>query len=125
MKGLIIKTNIAGDIDRLEVAISEGFVEATFNITRNEGYWNVGGLKMPEGIHYSWKGGTLQPGDEVLIEFTDVEKSDPHTYEESHTSLKERMIALKGSNNTDNKVWQQKIELYNRLKSLLEKENLI
>ncbi len=123
MKGLIVKSNLAGEKETLKVAIPDGLVDVGLNITRYEGaYWSVGGLKMPEGIHFGWKGGTLKPGDEIEVEFADIEDTLPCEYQESHASLKERMTEML-NHDDDTEAWQRKLERYHRLKAILESTN--
>ncbi len=123
MKGLIIKSNLAGEKETLKVAIPDGLVDIGLNITRYEGaYWSVGGLKIPEGIHFGWKGGALKPGDEIEVEFADVEDTLPCEYQESHASLKERMTEML-NHDDDAEAWQRKLERYHRLKAILESIN--
>ena len=64
------------------------------------------------------------PGDEIEIEFTDIDKPDPTMYEVSHAYLERRMAlaAKAGSKGISSDIWQQKLERYHRLKSLLESE---
>ncbi len=120
MKGLIVKSNLAGEKETLKVAIPEGLVDVGLNITRYDGaYWSVGGLKMPEGIHFGWKGGALKPGDEIEVEFADIENTAPCEHQESHASLKERMMEV-AKNNDDAEAWQRKLDRYHRLKAILE-----
>lgn len=40
------------------------------------GYWNIGGLKMPEEIHITWNGGELKIGDEIEVEFAEYVKNE-------------------------------------------------
>lgn len=125
MKGMIVKSNLGGKQDYLEVGLPDGLVDAMVNITRYEGaYWTVGGLKMPEEIHLTWAGGNLTLGDEIEIEIVDVDKSASCVHEESHASLKKRMIAVAEDEN-DPILWKRKLEHYYRLKAILEDENLI
>lgn len=124
MKGMIVKSKIAGEYDTLKVAIPNGIVDTHVTMDRYNGVsWGVGGLKMPEEMHVSWQGGHLQSGDEIQIEFADVEQPAPLVFQESHSALKERMAMV--PNDKDEEIWQRKLERYNRLKAILEAEGLI
>ena len=126
MKGMIVKSKIAEEYEMLEVAIPNGVVDVHVETNRySDPRWGVGGLKMPEEIHVSWKGGHLQVGDEIQVEFADIEQSAPHVYQESHSDLKERMIMISNDSDKDKEIWQRKLERYYRLKTILEAEGLI
>lgn len=127
MKGMIIKSKIEGKCELLKVAIPNGVVNAhvEMNWCNDSPNWGVGGLKIPEEVHISWKGGRLQPGDEIYVEFADIEQPDSFIYQESHSSLKERMVMVSNNNDKDEEIWQRKLERYYRLKAILEDEGLI
>ena len=124
MKGFIIKSKIAGESDILEVALPEGSVNVSFEINRHAHMMGIGGLDYSKDTHISWKGAGLQPGDEINIEFAEIEKSPLPIWQETHSSLVERMLAVKNKND-DEEVWQHKLDLYYRLKAILEDEDLI
>ena len=123
MKGFIIKSKIAGESDMLEVALPEGSVSVSFELNRHAHMMGIGGYDFSKDTHISWKGADLQPGDEINIEFAEIEKSPLPVWQETHSSLVERMVAV--SKKDDEEVWQHKLDLYNRLKAILEDENLI
>lgn len=127
MKGMIVKSLIGGEHETLQVALPDGVSDVHVEMNRyyNEPRLGVGGLKLPDGIHVSWKGSKLQPGDEIHVEFADIEQPAPLVYQESHESLKERMTATLADNNENKELWQRKLERYHRLKALLEEEGLI
>lgn len=125
---MIIKSNIARKNNIQEIALPDGVIDVIINITRQDGvYWSAGGLKIPEGIHLSWDGGRLMEGDEIEINLADINKVTPHVYEESHSLLKKRMIAVTQNDieNENDLFWQHKLERYYRLKKILEDENII
>ncbi|MBR2359449.1 MAG: hypothetical protein IKA75_03410 [Bacteroidaceae bacterium] len=126
MKGMIVKSKVAEEYEMLEVAIPNGVVDVHVEMNRYNGpNWGVGGLKIPEEEHVSWRGGHLQFGDEIQIEFTDIEQPAPHVYQESHSDLKKRMVMISNDNDKDEEIWQRKLERYYRLKVILESEGLI
>lgn len=122
MKGLIVKTMLSGENDKLEVAIPDGSVSVSIEMTRYAATVGVGGLTKDD-VHVSWKGGDLYVGDEIQVEFADIEESPLPVWQETHASLVERMVAI--SKKDDEEVWQRKLEQYYRLKAILEAENLI
>lgn len=124
MKGFIIKTKLAGESDVLEVAVPDGSVNISIEMTR---YWatvGIGGLKFPEDMHISFIGGDLQLGDEIYVEFADVEKSPLPIWQETHCSLVERMVTV-SQKDDDEEILKRKLEQYYRLKAILEAEELI
>ena len=125
MKGMIVKSRLAAEENTQKIAIPGNLVNVTVNVTRYEGaHLSIGGFRMPGEMHLTWNGGKLMPGDEIEIEFTDIDKPDPTMYEVSHAYLERRMAlaAKAGSKGISNDIWQQKLERYHRLKSLLESE---
>ena len=125
MKGMIVKSRLATEENTQKIAIPGNLVNVTVNVTRYEGaHWSVGGFRMPGEMHLTWNGGKLVPGDEIEIEFTDIDKPDPTMYEVSHACLERRMaLAAKAGNSAISEdIWQQKRERYHRLKALLESE---
>lgn len=126
MKGMIVKSLIGGEHETLQVALPDGVVNVGIEMNRyTKLHLGVGGLKLPDGIPVSWKGSRLQPGDEIHVEFADIEQPAPLVYQGSHSSLKERMTATSANNNEDEELWQRKLDRYHRLKAILEKEGLI
>lgn len=125
MKGLIVNTRIAGECERLEVALPEGSVDVSFELNRYAQMMGVGGYDMVNDTHIAfWKGAHLQPGDEIQIEFADIENPLPPIHQETHSSLVERMVAV-ADNDDEEEVWKHKLERYHRLKAILEEEGLI
>lgn len=122
MKGFIVKTVLSGENDKLEVAIPDGSVGVSIEMTRYAVTVGIGGLTKDD-VHVSWKGGDLKPGDEIHVEFADVEESSLPIYQETHSSLVKRMVNVKKED--DEEIWKRKLEQYYRLKAILEVENLI
>ena len=123
MKGFIITSKIAGESDMLEVALPYGIVTVSFEINRDAHMMGIGGYDILKDTHISWLGTNIQPGDEINIEFAEIEESPLPVWQETHSSLVERMVAV--SKKDDEEVWQHKLDLYYRLKAILESENLI
>ena len=123
MKGFIITSKIAGESDMLEVALPYGSVTVSFEINRDAHMMGIGGYDILKDTHISWFGTNIQPGDEINIEFAEIEESPLPVWQETHSSLVERMVAV--SKKDDEEVWQHKLDLYYRLKAILESENLI
>ena len=123
MKGFIIASKIAGESDMLEVALPYGSVTVSFEINRDAHMMGIGGYDILKDTHISWFGTNIQPGDEINIEFAEIEESPLPVWQETHSSLVERMVAV--SKKDDEEVWQHKLDLYYRLKAILESENLI
>lgn len=125
MKGIVVKSNIAGKKDFFEIAIPDGVVDVMINFARYNGaYWSVGGLKMPDCVNLSWTGGHLAVGDEIQVEFADIDKMIPPVHRESFSTIKERMAAV-ADEDDDVVDLQRKLERYYRLKAILEDEKLI
>ena len=124
MKGLIVNTRIAGECERLEVALPEGSVDVSIELNRYAQTMGVGGYDVANDTHLAfWKGAHLLPGDEIQIEYADIENPLPPIHQETHSSLVERMVAV--ANHDDEEVWKHKQERYHRLKAILEDEGLI
>ena len=124
MKGLIVNTRIAGECERLEVALPEGSVDVSIELNRYAQTMGVGGYDVANDTHLAfWKGAHLQPGDEIQIEYADIENPLPPIHQETHSSLVERMVAV--ANHDYEEVWKHKLERYHRLKAILEDEGLI
>ena len=66
MKGLIVKWR-----DKIcKAGIPDSGVGLIVNVTRYDGaYWNLGGVRWSDEMHMIWNGGTLEVGDELVIEF--------------------------------------------------------
>ena len=62
------------------------------------GYWNIGGLKMPEGVHVTWHGGEFKIGDEIEVEFAELDEVASPVAEESHESLLKKACLLSDDN---------------------------
>lgn len=86
------------------------------------GYWNIGGLKMPEEIHVTWHGGELKIGDEIEVKFAELGKVTSPVAKESHESLLKKACLLSDDNDD---VWNRKLDFYYRLKKKLEEEGII
>lgn len=124
MKGLIVKTQIAGECETLEVALPEGSVDVSLELNRYAQMMGVGGYDMVNNTHLAfWKGAHLQPGDEIQIEYADIENALPPIHQETHPLLVERMVTV--ANDEDEETWKHKLETYHRLKAVLEEEGLI
>lgn len=123
MKGLIVESKIAGEYNMLEVAFPYGSVTVSFEINRHVHMMGIGGYDILKDTHISWFGTDIQPGDEINIEFAEIEESPLPVWQETHSSFVERMVAV--SKKDDEEVWQHKLDLYYRLKAILESENLI
>ena len=100
-------------------------------MTRDKHSMAVGGADdafryswMNEDMHISFKGGDLQLGDEIYVEFADVEKSPLPIWQETHCSLVERMVTV-SQKDDDEEILKRKLEQYYCLKAILEAEGLI
>lgn len=122
MKGLIVK---CGE-KVYKVAIPDNGVNVMVNITHYDGAsWCVGGVKMPEETHISWNSGMLEVGDEIEIEFAELDESDeitPPMNEVSHEAILEKAWALDDEKSI---LWDRQLDIYFRLKKILEEEHLI
>ena len=86
------------------------------------GSWNIGGLKMPEGIHVTWNGGEFKIGDEIEVEFAELDEVASPVAEESHESILKKACLLSDDNDD---VWNRKLDTYYWLKKKLEEEEII
>lgn len=121
MKGIIVKSHVAGKDDITKVAIPNGIATAALTISCNdEVVWGIGAMTMPEGKSLSWNGGSMNVGDSICLKFTDIDKpSQPLSHE---------FVAacMKGTSEEDNtREWDFKLERYHRLKAFLENEHII
>ena len=103
MKGLLVKSK-----DKISKAgIPQNGIGLVGNIT-----WHSGA---------SWDGGLLEVGDVIEVEVAEFDEASAPVWEEKHCCP-----TRTASNNTDNpKEWEHKLDLYYRLKKVLEDENLI
>ena len=122
MKGIIVKSRIAGKDDITKVAIPDGIATTALTISRNdEVAWGIGAMTMPEGKSFSWNGGRMNVGDSISLQFTDVD-------EPSQPLSQEFVAACMNKTSTegdDTREWDFKLERYHRLKTFLEAENVI
>ena len=123
MKGFIVKTKFGEERDILKVALPNGAVSISVEMLRGGKMCGIGGL-TEDGVYISWKGGGLQAGDEIEVEFADVEESPFPVWQETHSSLVERMTAV-ADKEDDEETLRYKLERYHRLKAILEAEGLI
>ena len=110
MKGLLVKNK-----DKISKAgIPQNGVGLVANITWHSGAsWSVGGLRVSEEMHLVWDGG--------LLEVAEFDEASATVWEEKHCCP-----TRAASNDIDNpKEWEYKLDLYYRLKKVLEDENLI
>ena len=91
-------------------------------IPNGGGSWNIGGLKMPEGIHVTWNGGEFKIGDEIEVEFAELDEVASPVAEESHESILKKACLLSDDNDD---VWNRKLDTYYWLKKKLEEEGII
>lgn len=118
MKGLLVKSK-----DKISKAgIPQNGVGLVGNITWYSGAsWSVGGLRVSDEMHLVWGGGMLAVGDVIEVEVAEFDEASATVWEEKHCCP-----AHTDSNDTDNpKEWEHKLDLYYRLKKVLEDENLI
>ena len=118
MKGLIVKSK-----DKTcKAGIPQCGVGIVANITWHSGLtWTLSGLKMPEEIHLVWNGGMLEIGDVVEVEIAEFDEASTPVAEDKHCCLMEEQ-----SDSVDeSKDLEHKLNLYYRLKKILEDENLI
>ena len=72
-------------------------------------------------MHLVWDGGMLEVGDVIEVEVAEFDEASAPVWEEKHCCP-----TRTASNDTDNpKEWEHKLDLYYRLKKVLEDENLI
>ena len=115
MKGIIVKYK--------DIVCKAGIPHCgtlfTADITWHSGaYWSVGGLKMPEEVHFIWNGSILEVGDVIEVEVAEFDEASAPVSEEKHSSLIEKMSERVEDYSKD-------LELYYQLKKILEDENLI
>ena len=118
MKGLIVKSK-----DKTcKAGIPQCGVGIVANITWHSGLtWTLSGLKMPEEIHLVWNGGMLDIGDVEEVEIAEFDEASTPVAEDKHCCLMEEQ-----SDSVDeSKDLEHKLNLYYRLKKILEDENLI
>lgn len=122
MKGIIVKSRIAGKNDMTKVAIPDGIATVALTISRNdEVVWGTGAMTMPEGKSLSWNGGRMNVGDSISLQFTDINQpSQPLSQEFVADCMKK--ASMEGD---DAKEWDFKLECYHRLKAFLEAEHVI
>ena len=119
MKGLIIKLKDT----MFKAGIPNYGVSLIVNITRYDGaFWSVGGLRMPGEIHVTWNGGEFKIGDEIEVEFAELNEITSTVTEESHESLLKKACLLSDDNDD---VWNRKLDTYYWLKKKLEEEGII
>ena len=115
MKGIIVKYK--------DIVCKAGIPHCgtlfTADITWHSGaYWSVGGLKMPEEVHFIWNGSILEVGDVIEVEVAEFDEASTPVSEEKHSSLIEKMSERV-------EYYSKDLELYYQLKKMLEDENLI
>ena len=118
MKGLLVKNK-----DKVSKAgIPQNGVGLIANITWHSGAsWSVGGLRVSDEMHLVWDGGLLEVGDVIEVEVAEFDEASATVWEEKHCCP-----TRAASDDTDNpKEWEHKLDLYYRLKKVLEDENLI
>lgn len=118
MKGLLVKNK-----DKVSKAgIPQNGIGLAANITWHSGAsWSVGGLRVSDEMHLVWDGGMLEVGDVIEVEVAEFDEASATVWEEKHCCP-----TRAASNDTDNpKEWEHKLDLYYRLKKVLEDENLI
>lgn len=117
MKGLIIKKGR----DVFKAGIPDNGVSFMANILQHDSaFWTLGGVKIPEEIHITWNGGMLNVGDKIEVEFAEFDEITPPIGEESHQDMLKQMHR----SHNDNR-WNYKLEIYYRLKKILEEEHLL
>ena len=117
MEGLIIKRGN----EICKAGIPGGRVGLMVTIAHHDGAcFSVGGLKVPEEIHVTWKGGALEVGDEIEVEFAEFDEATPPDAEESHKSLLDAIAVAHVDDSLDS--WNRKLDTYSRLKKMLEDE---
>lgn len=86
MKGIIVKYK--------DIVCKAGIPHCgtlfTADITWHSGaYWSVGGLKMPEEVHFIWNGSILEVGDVIEVEVAEFdEASAPVSEEKSYFNIR-------------------------------------
>ena len=115
MKGLIVKYK-----DKVcKASVPLGGALLTADVTWHSGaYWSVGGVKMPEEVHFIWNSGMLEVGDVIEVEVAEFDEASMPVADEKHSSLMKKMSERVEDYSKD-------LEFYYRLKKVLEDENLI
>lgn len=91
----------------------------TADVTWHSGaYWSVGGLQMPEEVHFIWNSGMLEVGDVIEVEVAEFDEASVPVADKKHISLMKKMSERVEDYSKD-------LEFYYRLKKVLEDENLI
>ena len=122
MKGIIVKSRVAGKDDITKVAIPNGVATAALSISRNEEVvWGIGAMTMPEGKSLSWNGGRMNVGDSISLKFTDVDEPGQPLSQEFIADCMKKAT----TEGDDTKEWDFKLERYHRLKAFLEAEDVI
>ena len=122
MKGIIVKSRIAGKDDITKVAIPNGVATAAMTMSCNdEVVWGIGAMTMPEGKSLSWKGGSMGEGDSICLKFTDVDEPNQPLNPEFITDCMKKAT----TDGEDTREWDFKLERYHRLKAFLEAEHVI
>lgn len=118
MKGLVVKFK-----NKIcKAGIPQCGVGLVANITWHSGvFWSLSGLRMPEEMHLVWDGGMLEIGDVIEVEVAEFEEASMLVAEEKHACL----IENKSENVDDSKDLEHKLNLYYRLKKVLEDENQV
>lgn len=128
MKGIIVKSHVAGKDDITKVAIPNGIATAALTISCNdEVIWGIGAMTMPEGKSLSWNGGSMNVGDIICLKFTDIDKpSQPLSHEFVDACMKGVPEEDGGEHqSSDTREWDFKLGRYYRLKAFLENEHVI
>ena len=88
MKGLIVKYK-----DKVcKASVPLGGALLTADVTWHSGaYWSVGGLKMPEEVHFIWNSGMLEVGDVIEVEVAEFDEASMPVADEKHSSLMKKM----------------------------------
>ncbi len=112
MKGLIVSFNgkscKAGNPD---FGISLHADITPYNLS-----WSVAGLKFPEEESWIWNGGDLKLGDELVVEFAEFEEA-------SEPVARIGKEGFRHSDLTEEETWQRKLDTYNRLKDILNRDD--
>ena len=89
MKGLIVKYK-----DKVcKASVPLGGALLTADVTWHSGaYWSVGGLKMPEEVHFIWNSGMLEVGDVIEVEVAEFDEASMPVADEKHSSLMKKDV---------------------------------
>ena len=120
MRGFIVKSSTWGDeVCRVGME-GEYSIGINFNVSRlGETYWGLGGFKMPEEHHWTWKGDSLRVGDVVEVEFADFKEATPPVAVELDT------CSSVNNDKMDPEMVQVLLEEYESLKRLLEQAGIM